>query len=103
MEDADDFLNWCAHRHVPLILHGHKHVQRHVTKKMEWDENGVRCQCDVTAVGCGTSLGAEGLPLAYNILTVVPGSKRWSVAFWSDPGDGSGFVQQSVQVHVMDS
>ncbi len=66
MDHADDFLQWCAGRRVRLILHGHKHVARHVEDSIEWT-HGLHAGCrPVTAVGCGTSPGAEGMPLACN-------------------------------------
>ena len=27
IEGADDFLNWCANKRIPLVLHGHEHLQ----------------------------------------------------------------------------
>src|SRR4029450_4937711 len=46
---------------------GHKHLQRHVERAIECGE-GQRAR-RITAVGFGTSLGAEGYPLTYNVLT----------------------------------
>lgn len=92
MLDADQFLNWTAKRKIPLILHGHKHVQRHFQKKINVDDTWY----NVSAVGCGTSLGAEGYGLSYNVLTWNPHSRSWSVSFFADPGDGSGFSRQCI-------
>lgn len=96
MDDADQFLTWCVGRKIPLILHGHKHVARHVTDQIEWKEKVWR---DVSAVGCGTSLGMEGLPLSYNILEWSPSTRKWSAWFFADPGFGTGFEEQYVAVH----
>jgi predicted phosphodiesterase len=95
MDDAQSFLEWCANRGVGLILHGHKHVPRF--RKEEIRLNNGRVQ-DLTTVGCGTSLGAEGRPLSYNILEWDSNERRWSVSYFMDPGDGSGFVQQYLSV-----
>jgi UDP-2,3-diacylglucosamine pyrophosphatase LpxH len=100
MEDADGFLGWCAARNVPLILHGHKHVQRHVQNYVNYgDEAAGGHWRTITAVGCGTSLGAGGMALSYNILTWDPDSRHWGVSFYADPGDGSGFTRQMVTLH----
>jgi UDP-2,3-diacylglucosamine pyrophosphatase LpxH len=99
MEDADGFLRWCAARNVSLILHGHKHVQRHVQKYVSYGDDAAWRSRSITAVGCGTSLGAEGMALSYNILTWHPDSRRWGVSFYADPGDGSGFTRQMVTLH----
>lgn len=97
MEDADEFLNWCAKRKIPLVLHGHKHVQRYMRKiTAEFKKAERTIWNDVTAVGCGTSLGAESKPMSYNILTWDSASKRWGSSFFADPGDGSGFTRQYV-------
>jgi 3',5'-cyclic AMP phosphodiesterase CpdA len=96
MDDADAFIDWCVRKNIPLILHGHKHVQRHV-RKHYWNLKHV----EITSVGCGTSLGAEGKALSYNILTWDPTSKSWAVSFYSDPGDGSGFIRQQISLHTI--
>jgi hypothetical protein len=98
MEGADEFLSWCVGRRVPLILHGHKHVPRHVKDRIEWKHGKEPEWREVTAVGCGTSLGAEGLPLSYNVLEWSPRSQKWSVAFFSDPGLGTGFEEAYVSL-----
>jgi Calcineurin-like phosphoesterase len=100
MDDAETFLGWCATRNVPLILHGHKHVQRHVVDHIGYgDKKKGRGRRQITAIGCGTSLGAEGMALTYNILTWDSASRRWAVSFYADPGDGSGFTRQMVALH----
>jgi hypothetical protein len=98
MDDADDFLRWCARRNVSLIMHGHKHLPRHVERAIECGE-GQRAR-RITAVGFGTSLGAEGYPLTYNVLTWDERSQRCAATFYEDPGDGSGFARRYVALHV---
>jgi len=34
----------------------------------------------VTVVGCGSSVGVEGKPMCYDVVTIEPGTKRWSVS-----------------------
>jgi hypothetical protein len=100
MDDAKTFLGWYAARNVPLVLHGHKHVQRHVVERISYGEKQKSQRWrQITAIGCGTSLGAEGMALTYNIVTWDPASRQWAISFYSDPGDGSGFTRQMVALH----
>lgn len=99
MDEADRFLGWCARRGVPLILHGHKHVQRHVIDSIPVGSSDGGRSYEVTAIGCGTSLGAEDYPLSYNIIEWDSQERRWMSQFFSDPGDGSGFQSQLITVH----
>ncbi|HEX8162881.1 MAG TPA: metallophosphoesterase [Pyrinomonadaceae bacterium] len=99
MEGADEFLSWCVGRRVSLVLHGHKHIPRHVKDRIKWTHGKGADWREVTAVGCGTSLGAEGMPLSYNILEWSPASRKWSAAFFSDPGLGTGFEEIFVALH----
>lgn len=101
MEDADEFVQWCATRKIPLILHGHKHVQRHMRRVLP-SSNG-RENRAVTAVGCGASLGAEQYPLSYNIVSIdwdTPQNRRWSVTYYSSTDAGGGFEKQFIEVDV---
>jgi 3',5'-cyclic AMP phosphodiesterase CpdA len=100
MDDSEHFVAWCARRDVPLILHGHKHVQRHVEEKVTFLEGNRAVSRQITAVGCGTSLGTEDLPLSYNLVSWDPTRRYWSVAFYADPGDGSGFTEQAIAIHT---
>lgn len=92
MLDADQFLAWVAKRRIPLILHGHKHVQRLVHQAIDIGHSDYQ----VSAVGCGTSLGAEGYPLSYNLVIWDQSSRSWTTSFYADPGDGSGFTRQCI-------
>jgi UDP-2,3-diacylglucosamine pyrophosphatase LpxH len=97
MDDAKSFVEWCAGRGVQLILHGHKHLARYREESIKLTDGWHQ----ITSVGCGTSLGAEGRPLSYNLVTWARGSNRWKVSFFSDPGDGSGFVEDYLSVHTV--
>jgi UDP-2,3-diacylglucosamine pyrophosphatase LpxH len=93
-EESEDFVRWCAGRKVSLILHGHKHVPHLATVRPTQG-------AEVTVVGCGSSVGAEGKPMCYDIVTVEPVTKRWSVSFYQDErGDGSGFTLQNVALDL---
>ncbi len=95
MDDADSFLAWCAGRKISLILHGHKHVPRYREEQIQRADGNRQL---ITTVGCGTSLGAEGRPLSYNVVAWDSQRRRWSVSFFADLGDGSGFNQEYLSV-----
>ncbi len=102
MDNAEEFLSWCVGRQVPLVLHGHKHVARYVSDQIKWAHGKRDVWRHVTAVGCGTSLGIEDLPLSYNILEWLPSSRRWVASFYADPGLGTGFEEQYVTLHTVE-
>jgi predicted phosphodiesterase len=101
MDDSEAFLGWCSKRGVQVVLHGHKHVPRHVSQMIAIQEGNGAESREINAVGCGTTLGAEGKPLSYNLISWDPASRRWSVSFFADPGDGSGFARQKVALRSM--
>ena len=94
LESADEFLEWCALRNIPLILHGHKHVPRHVVERIDAGDIRKRIQ----SIGCGSSLGAEDGPLSYNILSWHPETQNWSAAFFVDNGNATGFTQRYISI-----
>lgn len=102
MKDADRFVDWLIRRDIPIVLHGHKHVQRHVEYRDRNSKSQTRGRT-LTSIGCGTSLGAENLPLTYNVLTWDKRARSWTVSFFADPGDGSGFTRQRIAVHTIAS
>lgn len=79
LEDSKEFLEWCARLNISVILHGHKHIARYLTKGVELRN---RRPIPITAVGCGSSLGAEGTPLSYNILRWNDAGRRWDAQFF---------------------
>jgi hypothetical protein len=101
MKQGDRFVRWCADRGIQLILHGHRHVQRKISQAVPVQgPNGVTA-VQVTAVGCGTSLGAEGIPKSFNLISWDPESQRWSSSFFLDRS-GSGFKEIRATSTVMD-
>jgi hypothetical protein len=101
MKQGDRFVSWCADRGVQLILHGHRHVQRKISQAVPVrGPNGITA-VQVTAVGCGTSLGAEGIPNSFNLISWDPRSQRWSSSFYLDRS-GGGFKEIRATSTVMD-
>jgi UDP-2,3-diacylglucosamine pyrophosphatase LpxH len=85
MEDAEAFVDWCARWRVSAVLHGHKHVPRYETRVVT--PEGAPAH-EVTAIGCGSTLGAEGSPLSYCLLSWDPHASRWSTTFYESRGGG---------------
>ncbi len=76
MVNAERFLAWCADWDVAAIFHGHKHIPRYVRQPVR---TRLGEEKELVAVGCGTSLGAEGLPMSYSILDWDWEHRAWSV------------------------
>lgn len=94
MVDADRFTEWCARWGVSAVLHGHKHLPRYEIRTI--------CPEGATphklpAIGCGSSLGAEGEPMSYGILSWSVATKRWSTAFFESRGGGP-FVPRFITI-----
>lgn len=85
MVDAQDLHHWCMDWKVRTILHGHKHKARYVERDVE--RGGERAA--LTAIGCGSSLGAEGSPVSYNMLEWDPVGQRWVAAFFESINGGA--------------
>jgi hypothetical protein len=94
---ADEFMNWCAARGISLVLHGHKHVPHWVEADIPRNGRSHR----IMVVGCGSTTGAGGRPMCYDIIACDPTTKRISVLFYHDEsGDGSGFGLQNVALDL---
>lgn len=91
--DGQEFLNWCARWDVSAILHGHKHIARRneITVSLSGKEK------QITAIGCGTSLGAEGYPCSYDIVSWEPVTNTWSATFFRSD-DGGPFEEEYLTV-----
>lgn len=85
MVDAEDLHRWCLDWKVKTILHGHKHKARYVEREVERGPE----RMPLTAIGCGSSLGAEGSPLSYNMLEWAPDSQRWVASFFESVNGGA--------------
>lgn len=85
MVDAEDLHRWCLDWKVKTILHGHKHKARYVEREIARGPERMQ----LTAIGCGSSLGAEGSPLSYNLLEWSPERKRWIASFYESVNGGA--------------
>ena len=94
MSNGEQLGTWCAGNDIPLILHGHKHKPRFVGREIEV-KGQVR---SVHAIGCGAAFGVEGKPLSYNWLSWHATDRSWSVSYFADPGDGSGFRESRFEL-----
>lgn len=87
MTDAQSFLTWCAGRDIGLVLHGHRHVPRLVIDDVA-TEQARRQYRRITTVGCGTSRGAGGAPMSFNVIEWNTESRSWNVDFQISQPDG---------------
>lgn len=84
MVNAENLHKWCIERKIKTILHGHKHKARYIERQLMYNNNKV----NLTAIGCGSSLGAEGSALSYNILEWDYNTKRWVASFYESVQGG---------------
>jgi UDP-2,3-diacylglucosamine pyrophosphatase LpxH len=99
-DGADAFMDWCAARGISLVLHGHKHVPHLVEAIITTKGRSHK----VVVVGCGSTTGAGGRPMCYDIIALDPATKRWNTLFYHDEnGDGSGFGLQNVTLNLRTS
>jgi calcineurin-like phosphoesterase family protein len=85
MVDADDLHHWCLDWKIKTILHGHKHKARYFEREITKGSDKML----LTAIGCGSSLGAEGSPVSYNMLEWDPSSQRWIAVFYESVNGGA--------------
>jgi hypothetical protein len=85
LEDAAEFLDWCARWEMSVVLHGHKHIARYLSQVIR--PEGAP-EHSVTAIGCGTSLGAEGFPVSYNIVHWNDQRRQWMARFFESKNGG---------------
>ncbi len=96
LENADRFLTWCADRKIALIVHGHKHVPRHVRLAIAASDKRSRT---IEVVGCGSTTGVEESELCYVIISVDPTTRRWGISFYHDPSaSGAGFRSHEIAI-----
>lgn len=85
MVDAADLHQWCLDWKIRTILHGHKHKARYIEREIAGAEDRI----NLTAIGCGSSLGAEGKPMSYNMLEWDSRTQRWTVSFLESVNGGA--------------
>lgn len=85
MVDAKDLHRWCIDWNIKTILHGHKHKAMYFEREIEQGTDRI----NLTAIGCGSSLGAEGSPVSYNMLEWDPNTQRWIVSFRESVNGGA--------------
>ncbi|SDI08581.1 metallophosphoesterase [Nitrosomonas sp. Nm132] len=85
LANAEELHHWCMDWNIKTILHGHKHKARYVEREVSRASNHAR----LTAIGCGSSLGAEGSPVSYNLLEWEPESQRWIASFFESINGGA--------------
>lgn len=85
MENAQAFVDWCARWRVPVILHGHKHEKKYIYADVSPEG---RPSMRVNAICCGSSLGAEGSALSYNIVHWDSRHQRWIASFFESVDAG---------------
>ncbi|MBK7392128.1 MAG: metallophosphoesterase [Chloracidobacterium sp.] len=91
MENPADFYKWCADWKFETVLHGHKHSAKHIKRNV-----GSHAEpFELTAIGCGSSLGAEGSPVSYNLLEWDQASENWIVSFHQSE-NGGAFKEKAV-------
>jgi predicted phosphodiesterase len=93
LKDAAELHRWCLDWGFPTILHGHKHKRRYVSKPITHGGRTI----ELTAIGCGSSLGAEGSPISYNLLEWNPERGRWVASFFESV-NGGAFVEVGLSV-----
>lgn len=85
LTNPEELHHWCMDWNVKTILHGHKHKARYVEREVTRAGD----HTILTAIGCGSSLGAEGSPVSYNMLEWEPGSQRWIASFFESINGGA--------------
>ena len=96
--DAEDLHRWCLDWGFSTILHGHKHKARYVTKLIERDGRKMA----LTSIGCGSSLGAEGSPVSYNLIEWNSERQRWIASFFESV-NGGAFKETVTSVSPLNS
>lgn len=86
MVNASDLHTWCADWDIRTILHGHKHKARYVERSVRRSD---QTEVNLTAIGCGSSLGAEGSPVSYNVLDWEPSLQRWVASIYESVNGGA--------------
>jgi len=86
MVNAGDLHQWCIDWDIRTILHGHKHKARYIEREVVGSDSR---RALLTAIGCGSSLGAEGSPVSYNLLEWDATAQRWIASIFQSVNGGA--------------
>lgn len=86
MVNASALHTWCVDWNIRTILHGHKHKARYMERAVS-GSHGAKAL--LTAIGCGSSLGAEGTPVSYNLLEWDARTQRWIASVFQSVNGGA--------------
>jgi len=92
LHDADRFLEWCHGYRIETVLHGHRHIPRHLVDTVRRNNESV----EITTVGCGPSLGVNGHALCYDTIEWDPKGGR-IISFYKSTGSGS-FQEEVLEI-----
>lgn len=93
MINAEELHEWCMSWDIKTILHGHKHEARYMTKEIEGNSETML----LTAIGCGSTLGAGGSPMSYNILEWDANTQMWVASFF-ESSNGGAFRERAISL-----
>ena len=93
LKNPEKLYEWCVDWDIKTILHGHKHKARYVEREV----SHVGKNMILTAIGCGSSLGAEGSPVSYNLVEWEAVKRKW-VASFHESTNGGAFRELAVSV-----
>lgn len=93
LKNPEKLYEWCVDWDIKTILHGHKHKARYVERSVDHAGKNML----LTAIGCGSSLGAEDSPVSYNLLEWEPTKQKW-VASFHESTNGGAFRELAVSV-----
>lgn len=93
LTEPEKLHEWCVDWNIKTILHGHKHKARYVERVVSHAGKSML----LTAIGCGSSLGAEDSPVSYNLLEWEPRTRKW-VASFHQSINGGAFQELAVSV-----
>lgn len=93
LKNPEKLYEWCVDWDIKTILHGHKHKARYVEREVSHAGKNML----LTAIGCGSSLGAEDSPVSYNLLEWEPTKQKW-VASFHESTNGGAFRELAVSI-----
>jgi 3',5'-cyclic AMP phosphodiesterase CpdA len=85
MDHAEDLHQWCLDWNIRTILHGHKHKAMYISREISNGADSII----LTSIGCGSSLGAEGAPVSYNVVDWGSAARCWTVSYRQSVNGGA--------------